>query len=108
MPAIVVAILIARGLPALVYRRKLGIRPAMAAGFLQATTLTFPVVVAEVGQSLNLLSAAAAAALVGAALLSVLLFPAAALALRPWTTPGPGATAAGPGDEPLLSPDPVA
>ena len=108
VPAIVVAILIARGLPALVYRRKLGIRPAMAAGFLQATTLTFPVVVAEVGQSLNLLSAAAAAALVGAALLSVLLFPAAALALRPWTTPGPGATAAGPGDEPLLSPDPVA
>ena len=108
MPAIVVAILIARGLPALVYRRKLGTRPALAAGFLQATTLTFPVVVAEVGQSLKLLSAAAAAALVGAALLSVLLFPAAALALRPWTTPGPGATAADPGDEPLLSPDPAA
>ena len=79
VPAIVVAILLARGLPALVYRRKLGTRPALAAGFLQATTLTFPVVVAEVGQSLNLLSAAAAAALVGAALLSVLLFPAAAL-----------------------------
>jgi Kef-type K+ transport system membrane component KefB len=108
VPAIVVAILLARGLPALVYRRKLGTRPALAAGFLQATTLTFPVVVAEVGQSLNLLSAAAAAALVGAALLSVLMFPAAALALRPWTTPGPGATAAGPGDEPLIAPDPAA
>jgi Kef-type K+ transport system membrane component KefB len=108
VPAIVVAILLARGLPALVYRRKLGTRPALAAGFLQATTLTFPVVVAEVGQSLNLLSAAAAAALVGAALLSVLMFPAAALALRPWTTPGPGATSAGPGDEPLIAPDPAA
>jgi Kef-type K+ transport system membrane component KefB len=108
MPAIVVAILIARGVPALVYRRKLGTRPALAAGFLQATTLTFPVVVAEVGQSLNLLSAATAAALVGAALLSVLLFPAAALALRPWTRPGAGASAAGAGDVPLASPDPAA
>lgn len=107
MPAIVVAILIARALPALVYRRKLGTRPALAAGLLQATTLTFPVVVAQVGQSLGLLTPAAAAALVGAALLSVLLFPAAALALRPWTPPG-APPAAGAQDEPLLSPDPAA
>lgn len=105
VPAIVAGILIARGLPALVYRPKLGARPAAAAGFLQATTLTFPVVVAEVGQGLKLLSPATAAALVGAALLSVLLFPAAALALRPWTTPGAGAQ-----DDsgPLTSPDPAA
>jgi Kef-type K+ transport system membrane component KefB len=107
MVAIVAGILIARGLPALVYRRKLGPRPAVAAGFLQATTLTFPVVVAEVGQSLRLLTPAAAAALVGAALLSVLLFPAAALALRPWTTPGAGGTPEARGGE-LLSPDPAA
>jgi len=105
MVAIVAAILIARGLPALVYRRKLGTRPALAAGFLQATTLTFPVVVAEVGQSLRLLTSAAAAALVGAALLSVLLFPAAALTLRPWTSPGGTAPAR---DDELLSPDPAA
>ena len=58
-------------------------------GFLQSATLTFPVVVAEIGLSLNLLSQATAAALIGAALLSVLLFPAIALALRPWTTPAP-------------------
>jgi Kef-type K+ transport system membrane component KefB len=87
MPAIVAGILLARGLTALLYRRKLGTRPALAAGFLQATTLTFPVVVAEVGESLNLLTSATSAALVGAALLSVLLFPAAALALQPWTSP---------------------
>jgi predicted Kef-type K+ transport protein len=49
------------------------------------TGLTFPVVVAEIGLSLRLLGQAAAAALIGAALLSVLIFPAAALALRPWT-----------------------
>lgn len=55
---------------------------------LQATTLTFPVVVAEVGQSLHLLTAAATAALVGAALLSALIFPALALAIRPWSPPG--------------------
>jgi Kef-type K+ transport system membrane component KefB len=87
VPAIVAGILIARAVPALLYWRRVGTRPAVAAGLLQATTLTFPVVVAEVGTSLGLLSAATSAALVGAALISVLLFPAAALALRPWTRP---------------------
>ena len=84
-PAIVAAILIARAVPGLMYRRRLGVRPALAAGLLQATTLTFPVVVAEVGSSLGLLTPATSAALIGAALASVLLFPAAAMALRPWT-----------------------
>jgi Kef-type K+ transport system membrane component KefB len=106
MPALLAGILIARAGPALLYRRALGTRPALAAGLLQATTLTFPVVVAEVGRSLDLLTAATAAALVGAALLSVLLFPALALALRPWTRPGQSITdeshlhPAGPGAEP--------
>ena len=85
MPALLAGILIARAAPALLYRRKLGTRAAIAAGLLQATTLTFPVVVAEVGRSLGLLTAASSAALVGAALLSVLIFPAVALMLRPWT-----------------------
>jgi Kef-type K+ transport system membrane component KefB len=88
VPAILVGILVARALPALMYRRKLGTQAALAAGLLQATTLTFPVVVAAVGQSLHLLTAAAAAALVGAALLSALIFPALALAIRPWSPPG--------------------
>ncbi len=85
VPLLVLTILVVRGTPALLYRRRLGLRPALAAGLLQATTLTFPVVVAALGLSLGLLSAAAAAALIGASLLSVLLFPAAALLLRPWT-----------------------
>lgn len=85
LPVLVASIVVARALPALLYRRLIGTRPAVAAGFLQATTLTFPVVVAEVGRSLGLLSTAMAAALVGAALISVLVFPAVALALRPWT-----------------------
>ncbi len=96
VPAVLAGILIARALPALLYRARLGgTRPAIAAGLLQATTLTFPVVVAEVGESLGLLSPAAAAALVGAALLSVLIFPAVALALRPWTPAAAPASAGG-------------
>ncbi len=92
VPLLVVSILIVRGAPALLYRRRLGMRPAIAVGFLQAATLTFPVVVAEIGLSLDLLSQATAAALIGAALLSVLIFPAVALALRPWTLAAPEST----------------
>jgi Kef-type K+ transport system membrane component KefB len=96
MPALVVGILIVRAAPAVLYRRQLGTRPAVAAGLLQATTLTFPVVVAEVGRSLGLLTSATAAALVGAALLSVLFFPAAALALRPWSPASPATAPSAP------------
>lgn len=85
VPALVAALVIVCAAPALMFRRRIGIRPAMAAGLLQATTLTFPVVVAEIGSDLHLLSPATAAALIGAALLSMLLFPALALGLRPWT-----------------------
>jgi hypothetical protein len=63
-------------------------------------------VVADLGSALGLLSAASAAALIGASLLSVLLFPAAALALRPWTRASAAQEGAGrcepvtPGPEP--------
>jgi Kef-type K+ transport system membrane component KefB len=82
VPLLVVAIGVVRGGSALLYRRRLGSRrAAVSVGFLQSATLTFPVVVAEIGLSLNLLTQATAAALIGAALLSVLIFPAIALAL---------------------------
>jgi Kef-type K+ transport system membrane component KefB len=87
LPALVLAILVVRAGPALVYRRRVGSRAAAAAGLLQATTLTFPVVVAEVGRSLGLLTESTAAALIGASLVSVLAFPALALMLRPWSRP---------------------
>lgn len=87
VPLLVLAFAVVRGGPALMYRSRLGTRPAIAVGFLQSATLTFPVIVAEIGLSLNLLSQATAAALIGAALLTVLLFPAIALALRPWSVP---------------------
>lgn len=96
VPLLVVAIAVVRGAPAVLYRSRLGKRPAVAVAFLQSATLTFPVVVAEIGLSLNLLSRATAAALIGAALLTVLLFPAIALALRPWTDSSAPATGAAP------------
>ncbi len=89
LPLLVIALAVVRGGPALLYRKRLGTRPAMAAGLLQSATLTFPVVVAEIGTSLNLLSQPAAAALIGAALVSVLIFPPIALTLRPWTVTAP-------------------
>ncbi len=86
VPLLVVAILVVRGTPALLYRARVGTRGAIAIAFLQSATLTFPVVVSEIGLSLGLLDQATAAALIGAALISVLIFPAMALALRSWTT----------------------
>ena len=109
MPLLVLAILVVRGGPALLYRRRLGTRPALAAGLLQATTLTFPVVVADLGLALGLLDPASAAALIGASLLSVLVFPAVALAFRPWTraTPAtPGPATSGPGEPAVAAGDP--
>jgi Kef-type K+ transport system membrane component KefB len=86
VPLLVIAMLVVRGGPALLYRSRVGKKGAVAVGFLQSATLTFPVVVAAIGLSLGLLDQATAAALIGAALISVLIFPAAALALRPWTS----------------------
>ncbi len=85
VPLLVIAMLLVRGAPAMLYRGRVGTKGAIAVGFLQSATLTFPVVVAAIGLSLGLLDQATAAALIGAALISVLIFPAAALALRPWT-----------------------
>ena len=86
VPLLVISMLVVRGAPAMLYRDRVGTKGAIAVGFLQSATLTFPVVVAAIGLSLGLLDQATAAALIGVALISVLIFPAAALALRPWTT----------------------
>jgi hypothetical protein len=45
------------------------------------------VVAAHIGQEIGQLDAETGAALVAAGLLSVVLFPAVALALRPWSAP---------------------
>lgn len=81
VPLFLLALLIVRGTPALLYRPLLGSRGALAAGLLQATTLAFVVVAAQLGVDLGIISTATSAALIAAALLSVLIFPLAALTM---------------------------
>jgi Kef-type K+ transport system membrane component KefB len=81
VPIFLAALLAARGLPALIYRRLLDGRHTMIAGLMQATSLPFIVAAVAIGEDLDLVSAAEGAALVGAGLLSVLLFPAIGLGL---------------------------
>jgi Kef-type K+ transport system membrane component KefB len=75
VPIFLAALLAARGLPALVYRRTIGARRTWIAGLLQATSLPFIVAATGIGSELGLIDAAESAALIGAGLLSVLLFP---------------------------------
>ena len=88
IPIFVAALLVVRGLPALLYR---GIEPngrgLVAAGLLQATSLPFIVAATQIGVALGKLSAATAAAMVAAGLLSVVVFPVVALSLLRTRTP---------------------
>jgi Kef-type K+ transport system membrane component KefB len=81
IPLFCVALVLVRGLPALLYRRRVGTHRTLVAALLQATSLPFIVAAAEIGMELGKLSPAAGAALVAAGLLSVLLFPLSALSL---------------------------
>jgi Kef-type K+ transport system membrane component KefB len=90
VPAYLTALLVVRGVPALVLLRPLGHRPAAAAALLQATSLPFVVTATQIGVATGLMTPVTAAGLVCAGLLSVLLFPAAAVSLL---RRGPGAAA---------------
>jgi Kef-type K+ transport system membrane component KefB len=81
VPLFLLAILLARGLPALVYVRLLGLSRSVIAGILQATSLTFIVAATQIGLHLGVISRPSAAALVAAGLLSVVIFPALGLTL---------------------------
>jgi Kef-type K+ transport system membrane component KefB len=79
VPILLLALLAVRGLPALLYRSTLGPQQTLAAALLQATSLPFIVAASMIGIELGLIDAATGAGLVAAGLLSVLLFPLAAL-----------------------------
>jgi Kef-type K+ transport system membrane component KefB len=81
VPLFLLALLLVRGLPALSYRPLVGDVRARAAGLLQATSLPFIVTATMIGSELGLVEADTAAALVSAGMLSVLLFPSAALGM---------------------------
>src|SRR5215216_878800 len=81
VPVFLAALVVVRGLPAALYRHRLGTRKAAIAGLMQATSLPFIVAATAIGQELELIDAAGSAALIGAGLLSVLCFPLAGLIL---------------------------
>ena len=81
VPIFLAALMVVRGVPALLYRGLLDGRRTTTAALMQATSLPFIVAATAIGQGLDLITAAEGAALIGAGLLSVLLFPIAGLTL---------------------------
>jgi Kef-type K+ transport system membrane component KefB len=76
-------LLVVRGLPSLlVYRRALAVRQRAEMTFITATTLPLLIALVEIGQKDGVMLPANAAALVGAGVLSVLVFPLAAVVLH--------------------------
>jgi Kef-type K+ transport system membrane component KefB len=103
-------LLIVRGLPSLlVYRRALGVRQRVEMTFITATTLPLLIALVEIGQRDGVMLPANAAALVGAGVLSVLVYPLIAVGLHrsaPLTPADTGITSAeaagrAPGQQPL-------
>jgi Kef-type K+ transport system membrane component KefB len=81
VPVFLISLLLARGLPAVLYRPMVGDRGTVAAGLLQATSLPFIVAATGIGIELGILGPAGGAAMVVAGLLSVVLFPLSALTI---------------------------
>lgn len=81
VPLFLLALLLVRGLPALLYRNLIGRSRVVIAGVLQATSLPFIVAATQIGVQIGVVTPASAAGLVAAGLLSVVIFPALGLAL---------------------------
>jgi Kef-type K+ transport system membrane component KefB len=81
VPLFLLALLFARSIPALLYRRVLGERHTVVAGLLQATSLPFLVTATQIGVGIGAVQQSTAAALVCAGLVSVVVFPPVALAV---------------------------
>jgi Kef-type K+ transport system membrane component KefB len=81
LPLFLAALLVVRGVPALLYRGSMTRPRVGAAALLQATSLSLIIVATQIGEEVGLLTGETSTALVGAGLFSVLLYPAFALAL---------------------------
>jgi Kef-type K+ transport system membrane component KefB len=88
VPLFLLAIYLARGLPAFAYVRLLGRSQSVIAGVLQATSLPFIVAATQIGLGLGVITRASAAGLVAAGLLSVVISPALGLVLLRREQPG--------------------
>lgn len=89
VPLFLLALLVIRGAPALLYRWQVGMRRAVVAGLLQAISLPVIVAAVQIGFALGLLTQTTGAALVAAGLLSVLIFPISASTLIRSGPPAP-------------------
>ncbi len=81
VPLFLLALLVVRGVPALWFTSVLGRRQTVAVALLQATSLPFIVTASQIGVLTGRVSSINATALVCAGLLSVLVFPSAALGI---------------------------
>ena len=90
VPVFLLALVLVRGVPAVLYRKVASGKQMVAAGLLQATSLPFIVAAAQIGMSLGTLSRETGAAMIAAGLLSVVFFPAGALSLLKSGEPTPG------------------
>src|SRR5215471_8648241 len=81
VPLFLIALLLVRGVPTILYRLRLSTRHTVISGLLQATSLTFIVAATQIGVQLHLITSATSAALVAAGLLSVVIYPLIALIL---------------------------
>lgn len=88
VPIFLAALLLVRGLPALVYRSFGTGRQLMAAGLFQATSLSIPIVAGKIGVDLGLIRPLNYVALVAAGLVSVIVFPVVALSRLRGDEPG--------------------
>jgi Kef-type K+ transport system membrane component KefB len=105
VPVFLLALLVVRGLPALLGLRANGTRSTLALGLLQATSLPFIVTATQIGVALGKITPVTAAALVCAGLLSVLIFPLLALAtLRRGEPESAGPESAAEAAEPIPEP----
>jgi len=102
-------LLIVRGLPSLlVYRRALRPRQRLEMTFITATTMPLLIALAEIGQRDGVMLPATAAALIGAGVLSVLIYPLIAVGLHragPLTPADVGITPHEPATGPDAPPD---
>ncbi len=81
VPVFLAALLLVRGVPAIVYRRRLDTQRTVIAALLQATSLTFILAATQIGMELGLITSAISSALIAAGLLSVIIYPLIALTL---------------------------
>lgn len=82
VPLFLALLLVVRGTPSILYGRELNGRERVLLSLFSATSLPLIVVITELGKATGRMLPENAAALVGAGILSVLLFPLAALSIR--------------------------